>query len=157
MDPPTNTISSISFGESFASFSALSSGCRQRSIRSPINSSNFARVTVCCKCFGCPDLSIVINGKLMFDSGSDESSFLVFSHASCNRCNAMVSLRRSTPDSFWNSSATKLIKASSRSSPPRCVSPLVLITSKTFTPSSSFSSRTETSNVPPPRSKTTIF
>ena len=41
----------------------------------------------------------------------------------------------------------------SKSSPPRCVSPLVLITRNTPSATSS----TETSNVPPPRSKTTIF
>jgi hypothetical protein len=41
----------------------------------------------------------------------------------------------------------------SQSSPPRCVSPLVLSTSKTPSPMS----RIDTSNVPPPRSKTAIF
>ena len=42
---------------------------------------------------------------------------------------------------------------SSTSSPPRCVSPSVDNTSKTPSPSS----RIETSCVPPPKSKTTIF
>ena len=57
------------------------------------------------------------------------------------------------PCSFLNSSAMWLIRASSQSSPPRWVSPLVERTSKT----PSATSRIEMSNVPPPRSKTAIF
>ena len=41
----------------------------------------------------------------------------------------------------------------SKSSPPRCTSPLVDLTSKTPSPSS----KIEISNVPPPRSKTAIL
>ena len=41
----------------------------------------------------------------------------------------------------------------SKSSPPRCVSPLVDLTSKTPSPKSNI----DISNVPPPRSKTAIF
>ena len=45
----------------------------------------------------------------------------------------------------------------SKSSPPRCVSPFVDFTSNWREPSTSYSSRTEMSYVPPPRSNTAIF
>ena len=77
-----------------------------------------------CKCFG-PLASAVMNGRLMSVVCAELSSFLAFSQASCSRCRAIVSLRRSMPCSFLNSSATWLISTSSKSSPPRCVSPLV--------------------------------
>ena len=82
-----------------------------------------------------------------------ESSFLAFSASSLTRCIAAASPLMSMPDSFLNSSTKKLTMILSKSSPPRWVSPLVDITSNTPSPSS----KTETSKVPPPRSKTTIF
>src|SRR5207253_2271416 len=82
-----------------------------------------------------------------------DRSFLACSHASFKRCRAIGSLRRSMPFSFWNSPATQSMSTWSKSSPPRWVSPLVALTSKTPSPTS----RMEISKVPPPRSKTAIF
>src|SRR6266850_1215043 len=56
------------------------------------------------------------------------------------------------PWSFLNSPAIQSTIALSKLSPPRWLSPAVDLTSKTPSPSSS----TDTSNVPPPRSKTRI-
>ncbi len=58
-----------------------------------------------CKCLG-PLASAVMNGRLMSVELAELNSFLAFSQASCRRCRAMVSLRRSIPCSFLNSSAT---------------------------------------------------
>ena len=104
------------------------------------------------RCFG-PVWSAVMNGRLMSAWAWNDRSFLAFSAASLSRCKAIWSLRRSIPCSFLNWSAMWLIRASSQSSPPRWVSPLVESTSKT----PSATSRIEMSNVPPPRSKTAIF
>ena len=82
-----------------------------------------------------------------------ESSIFAFSAASFRRCSAIGSWRRSTPSSLRNSSASQSIITWSKSSPPRCVSPLVDFTSNTPSPSSSM----DISNVPPPRSNTAIF
>ena len=56
------------------------------------------------------------------------------------------------PWSRLNSATIQSTTALSKLSPPRWLSPFVAFTSKTPSPSS----RTETSNVPPPRSKTRI-
>ena len=82
-----------------------------------------------------------------------ESSILAFSAASRTRCQAIGSLRTSTPVSFLNSLAMKSISALSMSVPPSCVSPEVDMTSKTPWPKSMI----VTSSVPPPKSKTRIF
>jgi hypothetical protein len=63
-----------------------------------------------------------------------------------------LSFRKSLPSSFWKPSNKKSTIALSKSSPPNFVSPDVDKTSKTPSPTS----KTETSNVPPPRSKTNI-
>ncbi len=62
-------------------------------------------------------------------------------------------LAKSMPLSFINSSHNHLTILSSKSSPPKKVSPFVALTSNTPSPSS----RIDTSNVPPPKSYTTIF
>ena len=150
--PPTMTISSISLVVSFASLRAFSTGLARRSRRSETSSSSLARVSVYSKCFG-PSASADKKGRLMSVEVDELSSFLAFSASSLTRCMAAASFLISIPDSFLNSSTRKLTITLSKSSPPRWVSPLVDITSKTPSPSS----RIETSNVPPPRSKTTIF
>ena len=62
----------------------------------------------------------------------------------------MRSCARSIPCALLNCCVNQSMMRWSQSSPPRCVSPCVLFTSKTPSPIS----RTETSNVPPPRSNT---
>ena len=60
---------------------------------------------VICKCFG-PLASAVMNGRFRSVDWAELSSFLAFSQASWSRCRAIVSLRRSMPYCFLNSSAT---------------------------------------------------
>ncbi len=150
--PPTSTISSISLAFTSASLSAFSTGSTKRSIRSFTSSSSLDLVSLYSKCFG-PSASAVMNGRLISYSLVDESSFFAFSASSFKRCMAALSLLRSTPSSFLNTSRKWFTMRLSKSSPPRCVSPLVERTSNTPSPSS----RIETSKVPPPRSKTAIF
>lgn len=113
------------------------------------NDSNLAFVKRMLKCLG-PVLSAVIKGKETSVAARPSSSLFAFSAASLNLCIARVSLLRSRPDSFLNSPSKKATRTSSKSSPPRRVSPLVAFTSKT----PPLISRIEISNVPPPRSKT---
>ena len=94
-----------------------------------------------------------MNGKLIFVVVAEESSFFAFSAASFNLCKAILSVERSTPSAFLNSSIIHCVILLSKSSPPRCVSPLVDNTSMTPSPISMI----DTSNVPPPRSYTMIF
>jgi hypothetical protein len=54
---------------------------------------------------------MAMNGRLIVLSGSPESSILAFSAASIRRCSACLSLRRSTPYSFLNSSANQFTTA----------------------------------------------
>jgi len=132
--------------------SAFSIGWRQRSTSGSISRSKSARVIVICRCLA-PSASAVMNGRLMSVVCAVDNSCFAFSDASRSRCNAIGSARRSIPCSVLNVSATCLINSSSKSSPPRCVSPFVLSTST----DSLSTSRIDTSNVPPPRSNTAIF
>ncbi len=102
--PPTKTTSSISEALMPASFNAAFIGSIERLIKSSTSDSNFARVNLMFKCLG-PDASAVINGRLTSVVVVDDSSIFAFSAASFNRCNAILSLRKSTPCSFLNSSA----------------------------------------------------
>ena len=102
-------------------------------------------------CFG-PVASAVMKGRLMSVSMTVESSIFAFSAASFRRWSAIRSLLRSIPSSFLNSSMIQSMTRWSRLSPPRCVSPLVALTSTTPSPTS----RIEMSNVPPPKSYTAI-
>ncbi len=149
VDPPTRITSSRSLSLSLASAIACLTGFKHRSTRSCVNCSNFERVNLISKCLG-PPASAVMNGRLISVSNADDNSIFAFSAASVSRCNACRSLLRSIPWSFLNSSANQSTIRLSKSSPPRCVSPAVLFTSKTPSPTS----RMETSKVPPPRSKT---
>src|SRR5690606_29358685 len=116
------------------------------------NCSNFALVNVCTKCFG-PEAVAVIYGKLISVCVEDDNSIFAFSAASFKRCNAMASFLKSTPSALLNSFANQSIITWSKSSPPKCVSPLVDNTSNTPSPNS----KIEISNVPPPKSYTAIF
>ncbi len=112
-------------------------------------SSSFARVSCRSRCFG-PSCVAVTNGRLICVVIVDDSSIFAFSAASYRRWSAMRSCARSMPWSFLNSATIQSTTALSKLSPPRWLSPAVDFTSKTPSPSSS----TDTSNVPPPRSKT---
>ena len=98
-------------------------------------------------CFG-PVLSAVMNGKLISVCSAEDSSILAFSAASFNLWSASLSDFKSIPLSFLNSDTKYSTIELSKSSPPKKVSPLVDLTSKTPSPNS----RIETSNVPPPKS-----
>ncbi len=135
-----------------ASCKALRTGILVLSIKSCVNSLNLARVKVVSKCNG-PASPAVINGKEICAEVTPERSFLAFSAASLRRCIAILSVERSIPCSFLNSATNQSMILLSKSSPPRFVSPFVESTWKTPSPSS----RMETSNVPPPRSKTKTF
>ena len=101
--PPTRTTSFISAAEKPESFNAVLQGSRVLSIRSETRASNFALVNFKLTCFG-PVLSAVINGRFISVCAADDSSILAFSAASFNLCRANLSLLRSIPLSFLNSS-----------------------------------------------------
>ncbi len=152
MEPPTSKILSMSAGFNPASFIAAVRGPLVFSTRSAVISSNFARVKDRSKCFG-PSWSAVIKGRLMEAVNTFDNSTLAFSAASRRRCMAKRSPDRSTPCScfiVWTIQSTILL---SKSSPPRRVLPEVDFTSNTPSPIS----RIDTSKVPPPKSKMTIF
>jgi hypothetical protein len=77
-----------------------------------------------------------MNGRLMSVSITDDSSIFAFSAASLRRWSAMRSFVRSMPSLFLNSDAIQSMTFWSRLSPPRCVSPLVDLTSTTPSPTS---------------------
>ena len=130
-----------------ASFNACSIGGMVRRTRSSTSCSSFARVSVMFRCFG-PDWSAVMKGRLISVCITVDSSIFAFSAASFRRCRAIGSLERSIPWSRLNSATSHSMMRASKSSPPRCVSPLVDFTSNT----PSASSRIEMSYVPPPKS-----
>ena len=147
--PPTSTTSSMSVLATPASLIACWQGFMVRAMRSETRDSSLARVSFSTRCSGWWVFgSIEMNGWLISVCVEDESSILAFSAASFRRWSAILSLVRSTPCSFLNSSARYWTMRMSKSSPPRKVSPLVDFTSKR--PSSI--SRIEMSKVPPPRS-----
>ena len=117
------------------------------SINLSIMPSNFALESLVLRCLG-PPASAVMNGRLISVSFVVESSILAFSAASFSRCRAILSLERSMPCSFLKSATNQSMITWSRLSPPRCVSPLVALTSTTLSPTS----RIEISKVPPPKS-----
>ena len=149
--PPTSTTCSMSAALRPASASACFVGPTVRSSRSCASSSSFARVSCRSRCFG-PSCVAVMNGRLICVVIVDDSSIFAFSPASYRRWSAIGSMPRSMPWSRLNSATIQSTIALSKLSPPRWLSPFVDFTSKTPSPSSS----TDTSNVPPPRSKTRI-
>ena len=149
VEPPTRMIWSMSPTPVPPSLSTERKGSRQRSSRSWVRRWNSARVSDSSRWSG-PAWLAVMYGMLMFVLVACDSSILAFSAASWRRCLAILSLPRSTPFLFLNWPMSQSTMRWSQSSPPRRASPLVAFTSKT--PSEMSSS--ETSKVPPPRSKT---
>ena len=82
----------------------------------------------------------------------EDNSIFAFSDASRTRCMAILSFVKSIPFLLRNVLTKCSTSASSQSSPPSALSPFVALTSTIPSPIS----RSETSNVPPPRSKTKI-
>ncbi len=134
-EPPTKMTSLTWSLVSPASASAFSIGGMVRLTKSSTSCSNLARLRSSVMCFG-PSCVAVMNGRLMVVADAADSSILAFSAASFRRCSAIGSVRRSMPSEPLNSSAIQSISRWSKSSPPRCVSPLVDLTSKTPSPSS---------------------
>ncbi len=149
--PPTKITSSMSLASSLAAFNASRQGAIVRSTNSSVNFSNSARVIFITKCFG-PSASAVINGKLISVSNEELSSTLAFSAASLTRCTASGWPAKSTPSCFLNSAKIWSINTWSKSSPPKCVSPLVESTSKLEPSSPAPMSKIVISKVPPPKS-----
>ncbi len=147
VEPPTSTTSSISEGSRPASARHCLTGPIERSSRSSTSCSSLARVSFSTRCLG-PEASAVMKGRLISVSSVVDSSHLAFSAASFRRCRAILSFERSMPCSFLNSATIHSMTRWSKSSPPRCVSPLVALTSTTPSPTS----RIEMSKVPPPKS-----
>ena len=128
---------------------AWSKGPLHRSTRSAVSSLNWARVSFTSRCLGPSDVA-VMNGRLIWVSWTEDSSILAFSAASWRRWVAILSADRSTPSVSLNVLTSQSMTFWSQSSPPSCESPEVDLTSNTPSPMS----RTDTSKVPPPRSKT---
>mmetsp|Transcript_12981 Transcript_12981/g.23786 ORF Transcript_12981/g.23786 Transcript_12981/m.23786 type:complete len:401 (+) Transcript_12981:247-1449(+) len=149
--PPTRMISCISDLDMSASLRQFLQGSMVRVIRGSTRDSNWARVILLFMCLG-PVASAVMKGRLTSVWARPSSSLLAFSAASRKRCMARLSPPRSIPWSDLKSLRRWARRTSSKSSPPSMVSPLVDLTSKTPPEIS----RMETSNVPPPKSKTTI-
>ena len=80
------------------------------------------------KCSGCPSL-LVMNGRLICEDPDPESSIFAFSAVSLSLLIACASEDRSIPVSFLYSSTIQEIMTSSKSSPPRRLSPEVALTS----------------------------
>ena len=131
--PPTMTISSMSPAATPESVIACLHGPTVRLIRSSTSCSRLDRVRVMTRCLG-PEASAVINGRFISVCTVVESSILARSADSLSLCRAMLSCLRSMPWSFLNSSTIQSTMRWSKSSPPRCVSPLVALTSKTPSP-----------------------
>mmetsp|Transcript_86821 Transcript_86821/g.144443 ORF Transcript_86821/g.144443 Transcript_86821/m.144443 type:complete len:223 (-) Transcript_86821:576-1244(-) len=149
--PPTRTTSSISDTCTPASDMHFLHGSAVLFTKVSTSDSYLLRVTVVATCTG-PSGPPEMKGKLMSVCLAEDSSILAFSEASRMRCKAILSFDTSKPFSFLNSSRICCVSTISKSSPPKKVSPLVAFTSKT----PPAISKTLTSNVPPPKSYTTM-
>ena len=122
--------------------------------RSAVICWNCARVSFSSRCTG-PFSVIERYCSEMLVAVALDSSFFACSAASRSRCMAILSLARSTPVVFFTVVTRWSTTRWSQSSPPRWLSPEVACTWIVAKPSSSLlTSSRETSNVPPPRSKT---
>mmetsp|Transcript_11627 Transcript_11627/g.29822 ORF Transcript_11627/g.29822 Transcript_11627/m.29822 type:complete len:349 (+) Transcript_11627:402-1448(+) len=148
VEPPTSTISSMSDFFSFAPASACLTGPMVFLNKSALSSSKRARVRGSDR--STPSASDSISTRVWCWV---DSARLTRSASRLSFCLARASLLTSLPCFFFTSLIRYSITRWSKSSPPRWVSPLVESTSNT--PSSMVS--TETSKVPPPRSKTRMF
>ena len=117
VEPPTNTTSSISTGESPASFNARLTGVLILLNKSTHKPSNCDRVRRVSRCFG-PSSVAVMKGKLISVTLTAESSILAFSAASINLCKAWRSRLKSTPSASKNCSANQSTTFLSKSLPP---------------------------------------
>mmetsp|Transcript_11027 Transcript_11027/g.23200 ORF Transcript_11027/g.23200 Transcript_11027/m.23200 type:complete len:231 (-) Transcript_11027:1170-1862(-) len=140
--PPTRTISSMSALLILASLSTAFTVSRQRVKKGVQSFSNCARVT-----FKVPSSPPTSSPMSISTVSLEESSRFVFSAA-----RLALAVVFSSPDRpfFFSSASNQSERQLSKSSPPRCVSPPVAFTS-TMPPSME---STETSKVPPPKSKT---
>jgi len=116
--------------------------------KSLFNSSNLALVNVVVKSIPWYKFSTSI-----FSCCNVESALLALSASFLNLVIALLSLDMSLLCFFLKVSARYFVTLSSKSLPPRWTSPLLEITSKKLLSID----KIDTSNVPPPRSKTTIF
>ena len=149
--PPTRITSWISDAFSPESFRHTSHGFTVRFTSPSTSPSSFDRVSVSCRWSG-PLSFADTYGRFTSVCIADDSSIFAFSAASRTRCSAILSFARSTPSDFLKFSTSEFVIATSKSSPPRNVSPFVAFTSNTPPDTS----RIDTSNVPPPRSYTAI-
>ena len=102
VEPPTKITSSISEVDKPASFNAWRVGSIVFLINESANSSNLERVKLISKCNG-PFSPAEMNGNEIWVWETPDKSFLAFSAASFNLCNAILSCDKSTPFSFLNS------------------------------------------------------
>mmetsp|Transcript_5511 Transcript_5511/g.14386 ORF Transcript_5511/g.14386 Transcript_5511/m.14386 type:complete len:454 (-) Transcript_5511:612-1973(-) len=145
VEPPTSTTSSISAFFKSASSKAWRTGRSVRLNKSMLSSSKRARVIV--SDTSTPSAS---ESSSMRAEWADERTRLARSHSCRSLVTATLLLERSTPClDLIKRSRCRTIRVS-KSSPPKCVSPFVEITSNM--PESIV--RMETSSVPPPRSNT---
>ena len=150
--PPTSSTLPSWLAEMPASRRAFCTGVTVRASRSPVIISNCGRDSDRSRWWG-PSLPTAMKGRFSCAEGALDSSFLAFSASSFRRPIAAGSRERSMRSDFLNSATAYSTMRSSKSSPPRWVSPPVASTVKV--PSSI--SMMDTSKVPPPRSYTRIF
>ena len=148
VEPPTRTISSTLLFDIFESLRTRSTGSIVERNKSMHNSSNLARVILVIKSVPSNNesTSIVV-------SADAERVRLARSHAVRNLRKARLFPVGSFLVLRLNSCTHQFTRRLSKSSPPKCVSPAVAFTSKI--PSSIVKS--DTSNVPPPKSKIKIL
>mmetsp|Transcript_12715 Transcript_12715/g.40713 ORF Transcript_12715/g.40713 Transcript_12715/m.40713 type:complete len:266 (+) Transcript_12715:70-867(+) len=148
VEPPTRTISSTSRLLTLASVSTRCTGARVALKRSAHSSSNLARVTVSEKSRPAASDSTSKRAEVSDDSAR-------FVRSASRRSLALAEGEVTVAPGCFLACRPSRYSTSrlSRSSPPRCVSPAVARTSKT--PASM--ERSDTSNVPPPKSNTSTF
>jgi len=148
VDPPTRTTSWTWPLVNLESSRTCLTGFRVDLNKSIFNSSNLALVKTNEKSIPSYKFSISILSCCKTDK-----ALLARSASFLNLVIALLSLVKSLLFFFLKTSDKNWVVLSSKSEPPRWVSPLVAMTSKTFNSIDNI----DTSNVPPPRSKTMMF